>query len=262
VCTAAAFVGVLFYPGGRLKGFFVGLGLIALLLAMGEYTLLHGWLYALAPGFDQLRAPARFILLLDFSLAALAAFGLHQLLQPLDEATFAVLKKFLRVLAWILGGLIVVAGPLSYFAVLITQDRNPAIFNRAVGAATGVAVFAIFAVTALVVLFLIVYRRWRGWGAGLAVITVIGLDLFTLGYNVDVGHTHPVKGFDHPAAMAFLRSDPGLPHQRPPMLARWQLNSALLHGLYDGACTIRLPWPLTLYSQRAAAYRPIQLPGH
>ena len=37
-------------------------------------SLLHGWLYALAPGFNQLRAPARFILLLDFSLASGAFF--------------------------------------------------------------------------------------------------------------------------------------------------------------------------------------------
>src|SRR6185503_15710379 len=80
-----ALMGAILYPS-RLKGFFIGLGLIALLLAMGGYTVLHGWLYAVMPGFDQLRAPARFILLLDFSLAALAAFGLNCLLQPLDEA--------------------------------------------------------------------------------------------------------------------------------------------------------------------------------
>ncbi len=230
-----ALVGVLLYPEGRLKGFFVGLGLIALLLAMGGYTLLHGWLYAAMPGFDQLRAPARFILLLDFSLAALAAFGLHQLLQPFDDATTAALQKLLKFLAWILGGLILVAAPLSYFAVLVTQDRNPVIFNRAAGAATGVALFTFFTMAALVVLFLVGYRRLSGWGAGLAVIAVIGLDLFTLGYNVDVGHISPVKGFDHPTALAFLKGDPG-PYRlevTTDVWHAWQPNTALLYGLYD-----------------------------
>jgi hypothetical protein len=218
---------------GRLKKFLVGLGLIALLLALGGYSLLHGWLYTLVPGFNQLRAPARFILLLDFSLAALAAFGLQRLLQPLEPA--ATWFKLLKILTWSLGGLIVVAGPLSYFALLVTQDRNPAIFNRAMGAATGVALFALFATAALVVLYLTQQGRLRGWGTGLAAIAVIGLDLFTLGHNVDVGHTDPLKGFDHPAALAFLEADPNLYRVEvtTDVWHTWQPNTALRHGLYD-----------------------------
>ncbi|MCL4299339.1 MAG: YfhO family protein [Anaerolineae bacterium] len=229
-----ALIGALFYPG-RLKRFFIGLGLIALLLAMGGYTLLHGWLYATLPGFDQLRAPARFILLLDFSLAGLAAFGLNTLLQPLGENTRTGLGKLLKILAWSLGGLIVVAAPLSYFALLVTQDRNPAIFNRAAGAATGVTTFAFFVIAALVVLYLI-YNRWlREKQAGFAAVALIALDLFTLGYNVDIGHTSPVKGFDHPAALAFLQSDPSLYRLEvtTDVWHAWQPNTALLHGLYD-----------------------------
>jgi hypothetical protein len=174
-------------------------------------------------------------LLLDFSLAALAAFGLNRLLQPLDDATVAKLGKLLKISAWSLGGLIIVATPLSYFALLITQDRNPAIFNRAAGAVTGVATFAFFAVAALVVLYLI-YKNWlRKNQAGLAAIALIGLDLFTLGYNVDVGHTSPVKGFDHPAALAFLEADPSLYRIEvtTDVWHAWQPNTALLHGLDD-----------------------------
>jgi hypothetical protein len=128
-----------------------------------------------------------------------------------------------------------VAAPLSYFALQITPDPNPAIYNRAVGATTGAATFALFAVAALVVLYLI-YNRWlrEGW-AGLAVIVLIGLDLFTLGYNVDIGHSNPVKGFDHPAALAFLQSDPS-PYRievTTDVWHAWQPNTALLHGLDD-----------------------------
>ncbi len=230
-----ALIGALLYRG-RIKGFFIGLGIIALLLALGGYSLLHGWLYAAMPGFDQLRAPARFILLLDFSLAALAAFGLNQLIQPtFDEKTGRVLPKLLKYLSWVLGGLIIVAAPLSYYALLVTQDRNPVIFNRAAAAAAGVATFAFFAIAALVVLYLINKRWLYEWAAGVVVSLVIMLDLFTVGANVDVGHTDPTAGFDHPEALAFLQNDPD-PYRievTTDVWHVWQPNTALLAGLYD-----------------------------
>ncbi|MBN1217590.1 MAG: YfhO family protein [Anaerolineae bacterium] len=227
-------VGALLYPG-RIKGFFVGLGIIALLLALGGYSLLHGWLYALVPGFDQLRAPARFILLLDFSLAALAACGLNQLLQPLNEKAKNTFRKLLTVLTWSLGGLIVIAAPLGYYAMLVTQDRNPTIFNRAVGAAGGVAMFAFFTIAALISLHLIHSHQLREKWAGFAVIGLLLLDLFTLGANVDTGHHNPTAAFDHPEALAFLRADPGLYRIEvtTDVWHLWQPNTALLAGLYD-----------------------------
>ncbi len=230
-----AVFGALAVPGRR-KGFFVALALVSLLLALGGYNLLHGWLYALAPGFNQLRAPARFILLLDFALAALAAMGTNQLLRSrLDDSTARLLGQTVRVAAWGIGGLLVVALPLSYYAMLVTQDRNPAIFNRATAAASSVATFALFAIAALTVLGLINSRRLRQTGAGLALIAVIGLDLFTLGANVDVGHTDPTAGFNHPEAIAFLQNDPNLfrVEVTTDVWHAWQPNTALVHRLFD-----------------------------
>jgi hypothetical protein len=144
-----------------------------------------------------------------------------------------------------LGGLIVVAGPLSYYALLVTQDRNPAIFNRAAAAASGVATFAFFGIVALVVLYLINNRWLREWAAGVTVCLVIMLDLFTLGANVDVGHTDPTAGFDHPEALAFLQNDPNSYRIEvtTDVWHAWQPNTALLAGLYD---TWGLYNPLTL----------------
>ncbi len=217
------------------KFFFVGLALVALLLALGGYSILHGWLYATLPGFDQLRAPARFIFLLDFGLAVLAALGLNHLLRPLDDRQRATLHALLKPLTWGLGGLIVVAAPLSYYALLVTQDRNLAIFNRAIGAATGVATFAIFAVAALVVLHL-ARRLWlREARLGVTLICLLLLDLFTLGTNVDVGTTDPTAAFEHPEALAFLAADEGLYRTEvtTDIWHLWQPNTALLHGFDD-----------------------------
>lgn len=229
-----AVVGAFIYPD-RIKSFFIGLGIVALLLAMGGYSLLHGWFYAVMPGFDQMRAPARFILLLDFSLATLAAFGLNQLMRPPDEKSRATTQSLLKIFTWALGGLIVIAAPLSYYAMLVTQDRNPVIFNRAIGAASGVATFALFTIAALVILYLINSQYLREKWAGVAVIVLIIIDLFTLGANVDVGRNNPTAGFDHPAALAFLQSDPGFfrTEVATDVWHLWQPNTALLAGLDD-----------------------------
>ena len=227
-------VGVMLWPG-RSKGFFIGLALVALLLALGGSSVLHGWLYAIAPGFGQLRAPARFILLLDFALAGLAAFGLQQLLQPLTDQAKQHLMPLLRLLTWGLGGLIVVAVPLSYYALLVTQDRNPVIFERAGGAATGVMTFALFAIVGVLFLHLINNSWLREKYIGITAILILMLDLFTLGANVDVGHTDPTVGFDHPAAIAFLQNDPGLfrTEVTTDVWHLWQPNTGLLHGWDD-----------------------------
>jgi hypothetical protein len=221
---------------GKLKSYFITLGGVSLLLALGGFSVLHGWLYVSTPGFDQLRAPARFILLLDFSLAALAALGVDLLTrQPWGRRVRYYLPGLLKTFAWGMGGLAAAAAPLSYYAMLITQDRNPAIFNRATAAASGAATFTFFVIASLVLLHLIARRRLRNGPAGAALIALITLDLFTLGSTVDVGHTNPTTGFDHPKALAFLQSDPGLfrTEVTTDVWHAWQPNTALLNNLHD-----------------------------
>jgi hypothetical protein len=88
---------------------------------------------------------------------------------------------------------------------------------------------------ALVILYLIITRRLGARPAGLAAIVLIGLDLFTLGQNLDVGHTSPVASFHHPEALAFLQEDPNLYRIEvtTDVWHAWQPNTALLYGLYD-----------------------------
>src|SRR5512143_2111925 len=58
--------------------FFVALGLVGLLLALGKFTPVYS-LFHILPIFNGLRVPARFVLLTDFSIAALAAIGFERL---------------------------------------------------------------------------------------------------------------------------------------------------------------------------------------
>lgn len=66
--------------GGRHRGFFAGLGALGLLLAFGPNTSVPGWnlLHSL-PGFEVLRSPGRFSLLLSLAVAVLAGYGVERL---------------------------------------------------------------------------------------------------------------------------------------------------------------------------------------
>jgi len=225
----------------HLKWYFAGLALFAMLLALGGYTVVHGWLYAFVPAFNQLRAPARFILLFDFGIAVLAGLGLNLLLHPLNTINHTRLSTLLKPLTWGLGGLMVMALPYAYYATLTTQDRDPSIFNRATAAAEGVVIFSIITTLSLVYLHLRKHYQlktathYSQYVVGIGAILLIGFDLFTLGYDVDVGQIDPTAKFHHPEALAYLENDLNLfrIEVTTDVWHLWQPNTAMLHGLYD-----------------------------
>ena len=93
-----------FQRRNRLPLFLAALGFFGLLVALGQNTPVHYACYTtLFPALPSLRVPARFILLTDFSLAALAGLGLARL-GELDRRRLA--GSALTVLA---GRLVVVA---------------------------------------------------------------------------------------------------------------------------------------------------------
>lgn len=64
---------------------FAGLAGVALLLALGDGTRVYGWLYRTVPGFDLFRAPARWLFLYSFSVAALCGMAVQSLREPFSE---------------------------------------------------------------------------------------------------------------------------------------------------------------------------------
>ena len=224
---------------------------VGLLLALGGNAALHGWLFQWVPGFDKVRAPARAIMLLDFGVALLAARGLGDLLYPaMEDAARRKLGLVVRTLTLTLAGVVLVALPLAYFALLTGQDKDPAIFRRIATAVNGLNLFALL----LGASALLLYTRWRTWDLrpetwglrpgtwdwqlgtwGLAALALIFLDLTALGANVDVGRQDPTRHFQHPAAIAFLKADPDL--YRIDSVTEcwdvWQPDIGLLYDVYD-----------------------------
>lgn len=211
----------------------VGIALFGLLTALGIYSLLHGWLTLVLPGFAQMRAPARALVLWSFALAVLAAVGLDTLLERPRTATLGGRgwMALLRQGGWVLAG---VALPLSYLALLLTQE-NETLFLRASVAALALTLAAFL--WGGVWLLVMGYRA--GWWSGpMLAGLMVGLlyfDLAATGAYTDISSTDPTRGFDHPQLVQFLRQDPEIFRidSRTDIDGLWQPDSAALHGLDD-----------------------------
>jgi hypothetical protein len=214
---------------------FASLAVVGLLLAMGGYTVLHGWLYGLVPGFGGIRAPARFVFLMDFALATLAALGLDALMRGPDDQVRSALRRLLRVAPWVVGAIVLFAIPLAYYAVITSQDKDPVIFARTSAAANGLVFFAGSLVAGVGLLYLRQRDVLRSALIGALAVGLLFFDLASLGSNVDVGYADPSRGFDHPAIVRFLQSDPDLYRidTRTDVWHLWQPNTSLLHAIFD-----------------------------
>ncbi|MBI2887610.1 MAG: YfhO family protein [Chloroflexi bacterium] len=67
------------WPPAPYAGFFGGLWLVGLFLALGGYNPAYPWLFERVPGLDLFRVPARWLFLCAFGAAGLAALGLETL---------------------------------------------------------------------------------------------------------------------------------------------------------------------------------------
>jgi hypothetical protein len=218
----------------RHTGSWAGLAGASFILALGIYAIPHGWL-TLLPGFGQFRAPARLLLVTDFSLAILAATGLEAALQPFTGAARAVFDRIGRWVAMATAGVLLIVVPLVYLAFLFIQDREQTLLVSA-----SLALGAVMAFVGLLVAGLLWLSARRGnWGrprtlAWLAAALVF-LDLAGLGAYVDLGNEDPSAGFEQPAIAAFLASQPG-PFRidtRTGINELWQPDTALLYGFED-----------------------------
>lgn len=212
----------------------VGLAGVTLVLALGVYAILYGWL-TLLPGFNQLRAAARFVALTGFALSALAAFGLDALLRPLSPSGERVLARSARLGGWAAAAVLFVGTPLAYLALLVMQDRDNAVVTRV--SVTLLAVVS-FALLLSVSVAWLAARRWRlGRPVTLAwlAVALIFVDVASLGAYQDMGEQNPAAAFEQGSIAAFLTSQPG-PFRidtRTQIDALWQPDTALLYGLED-----------------------------
>jgi len=215
----------------------LALALIGLITALGIYAIFHGWLTLLLPGFDQLRAPARALILWTLGVAVLAASGLDSIAQntgapsAIRSTQYVTLHAVLKIVAFVLAG---IATPLLYTALLLTQQDETS-FLRA-----SVAALAITLATGfwLVTWALIQARRAAWISAGIFCALMLGLlffDLSATGAYTDISPSDPTVGYQHPEIVEFLQRDPEIFRidTRTDIEGLWQPDTAALVGLQD-----------------------------
>jgi hypothetical protein len=220
----------------RLTQFLGIVAFVGLVLALGGYSILQGWLYQFAPGFGQLRAPARFIFLFDFAIAALAALGFDVLLHALPRTSALVFKRIVRIAPWVFFLVALAAGSTGFAMLALGQGQDPVLFNRMANA-TNALVFFILLLglsVALVVARGTRFFRQPAWTT--LALALIFFDLFSLGAYVDVTTDDPARVFEHPEAVGFLKTQPELfriDARETGVDAAWSADTGILYGLFD-----------------------------
>ena len=100
--------------------FWCGVWLVCLVLAMGRYTPIYRLFYSI-PYMDYIRAPVKFLHLVELATAVLAGFGMDALLRS-DERAAAARRR----LSWLAGG----ASALLALAALIALVAQPQIVKQ------------------------------------------------------------------------------------------------------------------------------------
>jgi hypothetical protein len=191
-----------------LTRFWLILAIFGLLLALGRYTVLHGWTYALIPFFRQLRVPARALFFFDFSVAMLAAMGLDVLLHPLARRARRALSSISRGFLWVGGALALVGVPLLGHAIMVSRMMSPDVLAQHAISLGSLIFFLILFAAGLGWLVLRRHRLARSAMLGSLAVCLITFDLISLGAYVETEPNDPLTGYRHERALAFLRADP------------------------------------------------------
>ncbi|MDE3077754.1 MAG: hypothetical protein KGJ86_20225, partial [Chloroflexota bacterium] len=128
--------------------FFLWLGILGILLSLGQATALQGWLYRFVPGFDKVRAPGRFLVYFDLSAAMLAALGFDALRQARPR-TLAVLRQLRAGTSAALVAVLGIGLPAGYGVLLTHQHEDAVIFHRLEVAVGGLVVLGLLLLASL-----------------------------------------------------------------------------------------------------------------
>ena len=183
--------------------FFLWIGILGILLSLGEATVLQGWLYRFVPGFDKVRAPGRFLVYFDLSIAILAAQGLDALRETRSR-TLVVLRQLRAGTGVATMAALGIGLPVGYAILLTHQHEDAVIFHRLEVAVSGITVMALLLVASLALLF--AKRRWRPGFACMA-IALVALDLGSSGYSFNPAYQDVTAPFRQDAILNALPAD-------------------------------------------------------
>lgn len=217
-----AAVAISFRPN-RQTLFFVIAGAMFLFLALGPDTPLYPFLARSLP-FIPFQVPARFVLLLNFCLAVLAAIGLDALLRG-ERLPKGRARLFLAGAAVAITVAIIVLITLRADWIT-TEPEHAAQMTRAV------FVFGGLAAAGWLLLTLALARRLAPGVLALVALTLLFVDLYGLGRYVEIDWNDPTPGFAAGSpALAYLRADAGI-DRLDIATGAWQPNMPMIERLF------------------------------
>jgi hypothetical protein len=208
----------------RLTPFLVALGLGALLLALGQYGVLHPLFYRFVPLFRIMRAPARAGFL--FTLAAAALAGLTLTALHADEERARLLGPLKWSWVWPVTGAALLLAMAGFAAFAWGRESNPAA-GRLWHTANQIVLFALLLIPATVWL-----RHAGSPGKRLlagAAIALALLDLWTFGGSIAGVKSAPENAYWRIVARAI--PDPEAARVLPWELGDFDQNGGMPYGL-------------------------------
>lgn len=216
--------------------FFAVVAIVGLGLALGGYAIFHGWLYQFIPGFGQLRVPARFIFLMDFGLAVLAALGMDFLLRSLAPATEDAIRRLIRTVAWASLVVALIAGATALAILVLGQGQDAVLFARIANSANALAMFILLLALSVGLLLARATRFFSLATWAVLALVLIFFDLFSLGAYSDTSADDPTRVYDHPEAIAFMKGDASFYRIDPRGTGvdnTYPADASLVHRLFD-----------------------------
>ncbi|MFN8454589.1 MAG: YfhO family protein [Anaerolineae bacterium] len=219
--------------------FWVGAGIVSLVLAFGGNTFLYPLFYLLLPGFESVRQQERVYLIYSFSAAILAGYGALVLVSPLSQAARRIYTRLERRLRQIA---LLAAGLTAFF-----------IYGSGVSTARGDEVnlfygvlqhhlFGLIILGGLLVLLTLRSRRWlrRSWGMGLLALW-LAFNLFTVNWRYNLAKPANPATFTPNGVIQFLQSSlPAFQPSNPTFSLGRIASGGLLPGSNSAASVYNL----------------------
>ena len=195
---------------------------LAFFYSLGEFSFLHGLLYALVPFLSMSREAGRFLYLMHFAMALLAGFGVQTLFAKQGWAPESY-RGLARVLRWVV---IVMAAAVGLPALYVGKPE--------IGEWT---YFSFLLILATYGLFVYILRRPRTRSVQCLLVALILCDLYVCLWAVQNKIQTRKSTTDHRAVLLgcrkvaqFFKSQPGL--FRVHMEAEWPPSFGTLYGVY------------------------------
>jgi hypothetical protein len=196
----AAIIGIWRCWSVRWVQYLAMLAVCAFVYSLGNFSFLHGVMYAVIPRLWMAREASRFVYLLDFALCLLAGFGTQALMEArLDERAWNTLTRVFSGLAILCAGVLIV----------------PALFNQPM--LHPWIAFSLLMILAVYLVLNVVVRGHSGPGAHAVIIALIVFDLGSFDWSARdksevkrTGTDQLERALSVRGAIEFIKVQPGL----------------------------------------------------